>query len=244
MREDDRTREIVRIFTDHTKSASLRHIRDSDAILRLADEIIKKLDRGNPIWRKWEGPRETLIKSVTICWVPIDDLREHLNRMSGPHLTLTDVEQRLSAAQDEQWEFPNEDLKAGCLELYGRETALGTELPAIIGALRRHVEGEQDRLQLEREAARREQIAAEKAALEARFRSGADCKWVSIDDTKDLYCRVNGRDYRLVVTPDKRLDLFRIDGPDDANGRLIGRYQNRSAVTKVLAQVAYQPEPF
>lgn len=164
--------------------------------------------------------------------------------MTGPHLSYTDVEQRLAAAQDEQWEFPNDDLRAGCLELYEREKASGTELPAIIGALRRHVESEQDRLRLDREAARREQIIAEKAALQARFRSGADCKWVIIDDTKDMYCRVNGREYRLVVTPDKRLDLFRIDGSDDAIGRLIGRYKHRSAVTKVLTQVAYQPEPF
>jgi hypothetical protein len=241
MPENDRTRDVAQLLTEHNKR-SLRHIRDPYMILRLADEIIKTLDRGNPIWRKWEGPRETLIKSATICWVPIDDLRERLNRMTGPHLTHTDVEQRLAAAQDEQWEFADEDLRAGCLELYGQEKALGTELPAIIGALRRHVECERDRLQLEREAARREQIAAEKAALRARYRSGADCKWMTLDDTKDLYCRMNGRDYRLVVTPDKRLDLLRIDGPD-AVGRLIGRYQNRGAVTKVLAQVAYQPEP-
>lgn len=77
----------------------------------------------------------------------------------------------------------------------------GSELPAIISALHRHVESEQDRLRLEREAARREDIAEEKAALQPRFRSGADCKWVTIDDTKDLYCRMNGRDYQLVVTP-------------------------------------------
>lgn len=244
MREDDRTHEIVRVLTEHTKSPSLRHIRDPYIILRTADEIIKKLDRGNPIWRKWEGPRENLIKSATICWVPIDDLREHLYRVAGPHLTHTDVEQRLAAAQDEQWEYTDDDLRVGCVELYEREKALGTGLPVIIGALRRHVESEQERLRIGREAARRGQVVAEKVALQARFRSGADCKWVMIDDTKDLYCRVNGRDYRLAVTPDKRLDLFRIDGPDDANGRLIGRYQNRSAVTKVLTQVAYQPEPF
>lgn len=75
MREDDRTGEIARLITQHTKSPSLRHIRDPYTLQRLADQIIKKLDRGNPIWRKWEGPRETLIKSAAICWVPIDELR-------------------------------------------------------------------------------------------------------------------------------------------------------------------------
>ena len=36
--------------------------------------------------------------------------------------------------------YPNEELKAGCLALYGTEKAQGTELTAIIGALQEHIE--------------------------------------------------------------------------------------------------------
>ena len=53
---------------------------------------------------------------------------------------------------------------------------------------------------------------------------------------------MNGREYRLISTDEKRLDLFRIEGPDETDGKFIGRYQNRGAVTKALAQIAYQPE--
>jgi hypothetical protein len=62
-------------------------------------------------------------------------------------LTQTDVLQRMRAFWEEPWaEYPNEDLRAGCLELYEIEKTQGTELPAIIGALQEYVGLEDDRL--------------------------------------------------------------------------------------------------
>jgi len=82
--------------------------------------------------------REELAKAAAICWIPTEDLRVFLNRLPGPALTHTDVVQRLRAFWEEPWaEYPDEELKAGCLALYEREKAFGTELPAIIGALQR-----------------------------------------------------------------------------------------------------------
>ena len=41
--------------------------------------------------------------------------------------------------------WPNEDFKTGCLALYGREKEAGTELLAIIGAMRKWLDIEEDR---------------------------------------------------------------------------------------------------
>jgi hypothetical protein len=55
----------------------------------------------------------------------------------------TDVAQRLKAFEEEAYsEYPKEELQSGCLALYEKEKAAGTELPAIIGLLRDHVERE------------------------------------------------------------------------------------------------------
>jgi hypothetical protein len=84
------------------KSPSLRHIRDPHSLSRLAQEIVRRLDRGNSIWRKWDGQREVLLKSALCCWIPVEDVREFLNRLPGPLLTTTDVAQRLKAFEEEE----------------------------------------------------------------------------------------------------------------------------------------------
>jgi hypothetical protein len=114
-------------------------------------------------------------------------------------------------------------------------------MPAIAGALRAYVEQEEDRLHRERAAAWKARVQMEKAALEQRYLSGADCKWTQIDGSRSFYCRINGRSYRLTATPDKRWDLHRVTSLDDA-GTLVGRYARRGEMTKALAQIAYQPD--
>jgi hypothetical protein len=78
MREDERIWEVKALLFDYVKSPSLRHIRDPHSVIRLAQEIVRRIDRGNSIWRKWDGQREVLLKSVVTCWVPIEDLRDFL----------------------------------------------------------------------------------------------------------------------------------------------------------------------
>ena len=244
MTDDDRINVVQRLIAEHAKSPSLRHIRDPYALNKLAGAIVKKLDREGSLWRKWEGKREALLKSASVCWVPVDDLRDYLNTMPGPSLTTTDVTQRLRAFHEEPYElYPNEELRPGCLTLYEAEKTLGTEMPAIIGALQEHVEREEERLRQEREENWRKRAEEERVALEQRFLSGADCKWTPIRRSKELYCRINGRTYRLSPTADKMWNLHRITSIDDAAGGLVGKYQRRGDVTKVLAQLAYQPEP-
>jgi hypothetical protein len=79
-------------------------------------------------------------------------MRDFLNRMPGPPLTTTDVAQRLKAFEDEQYyAYPNEELQPGCLAVYEKEKAEGTELPAIVGLLRDHVEREEERIRVEQQ---------------------------------------------------------------------------------------------
>jgi hypothetical protein len=157
---------------------------------------------------------------------------------------LTDVSQRLRAIQEEpHTRYPDEQLKEGCLNIYEKEKAAGTELTAIIGALQEHIEMEEERIRKEREHSRRAQLQEEKEAAEQRFRSGADCKWLSLGNPKELYCRINGRTYRLSPTSDKMWYLHRI-APEHKDAEiLIGKYSSRGATRKVLEQVAYLPEP-
>ena len=136
--ESDRIYKVVAELTAYVKSPSLRHMRDPHSIRKPAQEILQAADRVGSVWGKWEGMREELAKAAAICWIPTEDLRVFLNRLPGPALTHTDVVQRLRAFWEEPWaEYPDEELKAGCLALYEREKAFGTELPAIIGALQR-----------------------------------------------------------------------------------------------------------
>ncbi len=78
--------------------------------------------------------------------------------------------------------------------------------------------------------------------LQQRFVAGADCAWLSIDRSPQFYCRRNGRAFRLEPTRDKRWKLFRIGDRNDA-GVLIVTYSGRGEANKVLAKLAYEPEP-
>lgn len=83
MREDERVWLVKDLLFEYVKSPSLRHIRDPHSVIRLAQEIVRRLDRNNSIWSKWNGQREVLLKSALPCWIPIEDLRDFLNRMPG-----------------------------------------------------------------------------------------------------------------------------------------------------------------
>jgi hypothetical protein len=245
MGEDERIWAVKELLFDYVKSPSLRHIRDPHSVIRLAQQIVKRIDQGNSIWSKWDGLREVLLKSALGCWIPIEDLRDFLNRMPGPSLTTTDVVQRLRAFEDEEYySYPKDELKAGCLTLYEKEKADGTELPAIIGLLRDHVEGEEERLRTERREEYERLREEDRTAREQRLLSGADCTWTQLRKSQLWYCRANGRTYRLSPTKDKLWQLYRVRAvSDNEEGVLIGKYKARGDATKVVAEVAYQPEP-
>jgi hypothetical protein len=244
MREDERLWAVKELLSDYMKSPSLRHIRDPYSIARLAKEIVKRIDQGNSIWRKWDGQRELLLKSALPCWIPVDDLRDFLNAMPGPPLTVTDVAQRLQALEEEEhYFFPKEEFQAGCLAIYNKEKADGTELPAIIQLLRQHVEREEERTRIEQQERYRQNQEAERIAREQRLLAGADCNWTQLRKSAHLYCRINGRTYRLSPTNDKKWQLQRVSAVSDGDtGILIGTYQRRGDATKVLSELAYQPD--
>ncbi|MHC2519004.1 hypothetical protein ACVMHW_004886 [Bradyrhizobium diazoefficiens] len=89
--DSDRVYTVSSKLSDYVQSPSLRHIRDSRNIHRLAREIVESLDHASSVWQKWDGPREQLMKAAAPCWIPLEDLRTLLNQLPGPTLTATDV---------------------------------------------------------------------------------------------------------------------------------------------------------
>ena len=241
MFEDRRVSEVQRLIAAYVESPSLRHVRDPKSVSKLAEQIVHAFDREPTIWKKWEGLRETLLESASLCWVPPEDLREALNAMPGPPLTLTDVAQRLRAFHEERHSsYPNEELRDGCLAIYRQEREDGTELPAIIGKLQEFVEAEEERLRNAREVAWKRRQEEDRIALEQRFLAGADCKWTRLGKAPDLYIRKNGRAYRLCPTKDKRWDLYRIEDKDDEGAR-IGTYGTSGDAGKSIEKMEYEP---
>jgi hypothetical protein len=241
--ESERIYSVVSKLADFVKSPSLRHIRDPRSIQKLAKEIVHAVDLAGSVWGKWHGAREDIAKAAAPCWIPTEDLRAFLNGLPGPPLTHTDVVQRLRAFWEEPWAaYPNEELKASCLALYEAEKTLGTELPAIVGAIQEHIEIEEERLRHEREETYRENREKERILLQQRFLAGADCGWTKIEKSEDLFCRRNGRTFRIARAKDKRWKLYRIANQED-EGVLLGIYQGRGDANKALGQIAYHPEP-
>jgi len=230
-------------LADYVRSPSLRHIRDPHNIQRLAREIVESLDCASSVWQKWDGPREQLAKAAAPCWIPVEDLQAFLNRLPGPALTATDVAQRLRAFWEEPWEkYPNDDRKSGCLALYEAEKVQGTELPAIIGAIREYIEAEEERLRGEREVAYRQFKDEERLRREQRYLSGADSGWTQLQGSEDFFCRRNGRAYRIARSNDNKWNVYRIEMPDTFHA-LVGTYLGRREATKALEKIAYEPEP-
>jgi hypothetical protein len=243
MLNDDTLQAVRELLFNYTRSPSLRHIRDPHAIGVLLNEIMRVIDGRHSLWRKWDEQREALTKSAVGCWIPIDDLREFLNELKGPVLTTTDVAQRLRAFEDGyHFSYPNEELQPGCLAIYQRERADGTELPAIIGLLRDHVEREEERLRTEQREQYERRCQDDRIAREERLLSGADCKWTQLAKSPDWHCRINGRLYRLSPTKDKMWDLSRVNAVDGPGGPLIGKYQRRGDASKIANQMAYRPD--
>jgi hypothetical protein len=67
-------------------------------------------------------------------------------------------------------------------------------------------------------------------------------RWTQVKGSVDLYCRRNGRAFRIARGKDKRWKLYRIASLEDA-GELLGTYQGRREANKALERIAYQPEP-
>lgn len=240
--QSDRHYAVLSKLADYVRSPSLRHIRDPRNLQKLTEELVRAIDSSNAVWTKWNSKREDLAKAAAPCWVPIDDLKDFLNDLQGPPLTRTDVTERLRAICEEPWtEYPKDELEAGCLALYESEKSQGTEMPAIIGALRAHIENEEERLRKEREQAHQRFKEEDRLKRERRFLSGADCGWTQLDKAEVFYCRRNGRAFRVARTKDQHWNLYRIKDQLD-EGELLGTYQGRGDASNAIKQLAYAPE--
>lgn len=84
---------------------------------------------------------------------------------------------------------------------------------------------------------------AEREAFRHRLLSSVNCKWISLNKSDDLFCRTNGRLYRVKQGQDERWSLFRVASIDDQKGALLGQYSARGEAKKVAAKIAFEPEP-
>src|SRR5690242_7087797 len=244
MQDDERVGRVKSLLTGYVRDASLRQLRDPLLLNMLAREIIRTIDGGYPIWKKWDAQREQLLQSAVGCWVPIADLCDFLNTMPGPHLTITDVAQRMKVFEDASYTvYPREEFQAACVEIYQREKADGTELSAIIGLICDHVEREEERIEKEEKENWRQKTEEYRLAREQHLLSGADCGWTLLRKSRHWHCRTHGRLYRLSPTKDKKWNLYRVQTVSDQEPiALLGTYRNRVDATKAVAEMAYLPE--
>ncbi|WP_404479310.1 hypothetical protein [Novosphingobium sp. BL-52-GroH] len=241
---DDRLYRIARLVADYVRSPSLRHLRDPHFIQAISAKILKEIVHHNPTWTKWTKEREAIAKVAAFCWIPLDDFRAYLNAMPGPSLTQTDVVERLRAFNEEDYaDWPDDRQQEGCLEIYKRERAEGTDMPAIVGAIETFVEQDKEARRLAQQEAHRRSVEEQRKAAEERLLSGADCKWTAIGASTTLHCRFNGRTYRLEPQPSRRLELSRVESLDDVKGDFIGSYTRRADATKTVSEMAYKSEP-
>ena len=239
MSDDFRIRIVREALDKHVASPSLDHIRDAAMLDRLAADIVTELFRGDPIWRKWDLTRETFLRRAIPCWIPIEDLTAFLNEIEGPILTTTDVQSRMDRMCEDRFEtYPSPSKRDFCLAIYNAEKARGTELAAIVQRIDDRCAEEEMREYDERRERRQRELAEAAAELEARFLSGADCKWTPVKGQEGLYCRVNGRAFRLTKDTQKKHVLHRIDRLDTP-GEHVGRYASRADASRALEVVAY-----
>ena len=239
MSDDFRIRIVREALDKHVASPSLDHIRDAAMLDRLAAEIVTELFRGHPIWRKWDLTRETFLRRAIPCWIPIEDLTAFLNQIEGPILTSTDVQSRMDMMCEDRFEtYPIPSKQDFCLAIYNAEKARGTELAAIVQCITDRCAEEEMRAYDERRERRKRELAEAAAELEARFLSGADCKWTPVKGNDGLYCRVNGRAFRLTRDEQKKHLLHPLSTQDET-GPLIGRYGSRADATIALQSIAY-----
>ena len=244
MTEDYRLGAIRSLIFDYLKSPSLRHVRDPHSVAKLAKEILRTVDRPIGPWSKWDGLRDAELTAAATTWIPVEDLCRYLNTIPGDRLTQTDVAQRLRTIQDEGYGlYPHSQMQAACLARYQLERDAGTEMSAIIRDLQEYVELEEERLRQEHEQSWKQARAEEREALRQRLLAGVDCKWTSLTRSSEVFCRMNGRLFRLAQDKDKRWTLCRIESLQDDKGAVLGIYATRGEAAKIVAKIAYQPEP-
>lgn len=106
------------------------------------------------------------------------------------------------------------------------------------------MECEEERIRPERQERYKQSREEDKIAREQRLLADADCRWTQIRGSPHWYCRANGRTYRLSPTEDRMWNLCRVDSTSlEEKGSYIGKYRRRGDVTKLVAEMAYRPEP-
>ena len=85
MSDQERLYEIIQLLHQYSARPPLKFPTDAE-IPKIARMILNVADGPRTLWQKWGDDREEIISRAAEVWVPIDDLREALNRLPGtPH---------------------------------------------------------------------------------------------------------------------------------------------------------------
>lgn len=190
------------------------------------------------MWSKWSDEREQLLTDASEVWVPLEDLREVLNRLPGPSLTEMDVYQRLRAIWTEPYASgaPDEALRDECFAKYATEKVKGTEFIAILAWLRDWI-GEAS-MELYN---RREQEQARQRVIndDHQIRSGANhpqgATWVRAIGLPGYYCRKKGRLFRYLTDDDRSGTVTEIETIESMEGIEIGEFRTFTEAAKAVA---------
>lgn len=241
---EDHVHVVRRIVAEYVRCPSLRHVRDFHNLDKVSKEIVSALDRDYGIWRKWDGTKDQVAKLSLGTWVPLADLVAFLNTLPGPKVTKTDVQQRILALEAQECMGQEDEFREACEAFYRQEVSQGTDMVATLMALQELLEDLYSKKFEEDNRRKREAREQAKLESEQRLLSGADCPWTSYGISKSVYCRVNGRTYRVVTQPDKRIELTRVRNVDDGEaGVSLGLYRDRGTATAAVKKMAFEVEP-
>jgi hypothetical protein len=109
--------------------------------------------------------------------------------------------------------------------------------------LRGHVETEEDRLRKEQAESYRRWREEDRVAREQRLLSGADCGWTQLQKSPHG-TTARWADLSWLADKGQEWNLHRVNAASDKEeGHLIGKYRGGGDASKVIKQMAYQPEP-
>jgi hypothetical protein len=193
------------------------------------------------VWSKWSDDRTEIARTAVTVWLPLDDLRDFLNRLPGPKLTEMDVYERLRWIEDnEHWmSSPPDELREECFTRYDKEKAKGTEFIAIVHALSEWMSGARE--EFYRQA--REQHARDLALQDDKnIRSGKDWPkgigWRRAIGLPGLYCRRAGRLFRY-----HEGTVTELTEPEATHGVVLGQFPKPYAAARHVYYLAVHNKP-
>ena len=173
--------------------------------------------------------------------IPLEDLYTALSQLPGPPLTVSDVKGRLLGLWEEGLDRPDDTRRSGCDALYAAEKAAGTELAAIFELMNDWMGEETRPADAPGVGGTRPAAGRDEAGGGAGVPVGSRLQVEPDGSGADLYCRANGRIYRLSRAADKKLEVWRVQAMEDAAGGPSAAIRDGQTLPRRLARSPISP---